>query len=344
VKRVIIHIGVHKTGTTSLQKAFATERALLREHGIAYPLLPGQAQAGQHALAYAVRRRDVPAVTAMLRAADVAREGLSTVLFSSEDLSNAPADGIAVLKDLLDQQFGRPDFTIYVGIRRWADRLISFWQHFTRHGSPVAMPTFVETQLAMEAEGHRLDIAPAINRWTDVFGQQSVIVSPVERATARGNDLVVHVFRELLGIDAPALAGRYAENTSVIEHTELVRAVNILRSGVEPHDNRAVARCVVRCIELRKTKALLAASLIAPRLESLVLSDDHPLFRKLEHRSGCRFPAREARAWRHAPNALFEDRTIAPLIAAVHRKALRLLERKRSARQSRQQPSAMPPP
>ena len=47
--RVVLHIGTHKTATTTLQDTLATNRALLAEQGIVYPSI-GRAT-GHHTLA-----------------------------------------------------------------------------------------------------------------------------------------------------------------------------------------------------------------------------------------------------------------------------------------------------
>lgn len=324
---MIIHIGLHKTGSTSLQRAFRSEHALLRADGIVYPLLAGRARLAQHGLAGAVRHADSAAISSMLREAEQLADGASTILLSSENLSGAPPEGIALLKRRIDEQLGRPETKIYAGIRRWSDRLISFWHMSVRAGGRTAMPAFVKKQLARKADGHRLDIANPIARWTSVFGEGAVIVSPIERATEAGQDLVVHTFRDLLGIDAPAIAGRYDSNRSIIEHTELVRAVNLWQPADDRVVRKAVGRCVARYCAAGKPNALRAAALITPKLESMPLDDDQPLFRELELRSGQSFPARAPRAWRYAPDAVFEDRELAHLVGALHRKAMHRIAR-----------------
>ena len=53
-KRLIIHPGFHKSGTTALQESFALNRALLREHGILYPRIGTKAH---HRVAWALTQR-----------------------------------------------------------------------------------------------------------------------------------------------------------------------------------------------------------------------------------------------------------------------------------------------
>ena len=55
--RVVLHIGTHKTGSTAVQEAFASNRGLLRRHGIVYPVVK-IGYAGHHGLA-ALWNRDL---------------------------------------------------------------------------------------------------------------------------------------------------------------------------------------------------------------------------------------------------------------------------------------------
>ncbi|NCV83685.1 MAG: hypothetical protein EBW41_03180 [Actinobacteria bacterium] len=53
-KRLIIHPGFHKSGTTALQESFALNRPLLRENGIFYPPIGSKAH---HRVAWALTQR-----------------------------------------------------------------------------------------------------------------------------------------------------------------------------------------------------------------------------------------------------------------------------------------------
>jgi len=328
VRRVIIHIGVRKTGTTSLQRAFEGEKPLLAKHGIVYAAPAGKLLPANHMLANALIHQDTAALSEEWLAVEAIAGDAPTILLSSENFSEAESESIAAFKHLMDRRLSRPDYTIYVGIRRWADRLISQWQQSVRFGLMTSLPDYVASQLAAPAEGHLLDISRPIARWSGIFGAPAVMVSAVDRAAEANQDLLVHVFREMLGIDAAELAGRYTANKSAIEQTELVRAVN-LRSPDATHAERgAIARCILRYIRLRKRKALKACDLIARNLASMTRSDDQPLFRQLEKRSGHSFPARAPRPWRYAPDAAFSDRSLSHLIDELHERALRRIARR----------------
>ena len=88
-----IHTGLHKTGTTSLQKAFFDNRAALARQNVLYPdagLSQKPFNWGHHELAYAMRRRaGAQALWQSLRD-EADASGLDKILVSSEELSLLP--------------------------------------------------------------------------------------------------------------------------------------------------------------------------------------------------------------------------------------------------------------
>lgn len=98
--RVILHIGTHKTATTTIQDCFRQNAALLADHGLIYPT-PDPRHAGHHGLV--MDWNPLPAVyalpqgaTAALRAIAAAHAGGSdTVFLSSEEFSRG-AEGARV--------------------------------------------------------------------------------------------------------------------------------------------------------------------------------------------------------------------------------------------------------
>src|SRR5438105_6044035 len=62
--RVVLHIGLAKTGTKTLQAAMTLNRDLLRRHGFVYPALPGERHAGL--AVYAAEEKADPGLPAHL--------------------------------------------------------------------------------------------------------------------------------------------------------------------------------------------------------------------------------------------------------------------------------------
>jgi hypothetical protein len=90
VRRIIIHAGFHKTGTTSLQQTLRANRAALRPD-IRLVLRPGMTALCESARAYSRSREDydlgLVKYEAALLAEKLQEEEASTILITSEDLS-----------------------------------------------------------------------------------------------------------------------------------------------------------------------------------------------------------------------------------------------------------------
>ena len=132
--RLILHTGTHKTGTTSLQKAFHSNRAHLARHGVLYPetgLPPSDSNWGHHDLAYALRTEATgrAAWSALRQEAD--RAGLETVFVSSEELALVPfprLPGVAPYRIIADC-FDGYDLRLLCYLRPQADLIASLYNH-----------------------------------------------------------------------------------------------------------------------------------------------------------------------------------------------------------------------
>src|SRR5207248_697515 len=76
LERVVLHIGLAKTGTKTLQAAMTLNRDLLRRHGFVFPVLPGKRHAGL--ALYAAQEKANPGLRARLGVAE--RDGLLAFL------------------------------------------------------------------------------------------------------------------------------------------------------------------------------------------------------------------------------------------------------------------------
>jgi enamine deaminase RidA (YjgF/YER057c/UK114 family) len=90
--KVILHIGPHKSGTTSIQRFLHANAHVLREHGILYPE-PWDGSFNHHCVAYALKapdrwRQAAARIGAILDQAGAS--GIGTCVFSSEILVEDP--------------------------------------------------------------------------------------------------------------------------------------------------------------------------------------------------------------------------------------------------------------
>lgn len=91
--KVVLHIGRHKTGTSSVQRYLSKNREALKRDGVLYPdlgILSGRIEIAHHELALAINRGDTSAIEVFL--GEIERQqneaNSSTLVLSSESFQN----------------------------------------------------------------------------------------------------------------------------------------------------------------------------------------------------------------------------------------------------------------
>lgn len=190
---LLLHIGTHKTGTTSLQAMVAANPAHFGSQGLYYPHA-GRAGWGHHNIAWQLNgddRFDPRAGTLAdlvdeLRAADP-----GAVLVSSEDfeyLYRTPGQLSQIRRALDDLGYA---VRIVVTLRRQSDYVESLYAELLKHGLEADLDTFVSDALAHGGIAYRtwefpLIYGQLIDGFTDVFGEDSVRAIPYDPTDSVG--------------------------------------------------------------------------------------------------------------------------------------------------------------
>ena len=129
---VVLHVGPHKTGTTSLQAVLGQTFSQQRSHALWYP--PPQKNGPGHAvIAWEVIGRTnpqgaMPSLKKVLAEAEETR--VSTLVLSAEALSFASEKRL----HMLHQLFGGHRLEVVVTLSPFQRRVVSQWQEFVKHG------------------------------------------------------------------------------------------------------------------------------------------------------------------------------------------------------------------
>lgn len=150
--RVILHVGTHKTGTTTVQDTLHANRALLAQHGVIYPAVGKHT--GHHGLltdwialpqAYDLPQGGLQTLQAL---ADAHRDRDVTLFLSSEEFSRAGGAGgsvdMAALRAVFD---GYEDIRVVCCLRPQWQFLQSVYLEVARDRRPPAPPCIVEEAL-----------------------------------------------------------------------------------------------------------------------------------------------------------------------------------------------------
>lgn len=172
-KQFYIHIGIHKTGTTSLQQMLAWNRAYLKSKGLLYPTKCTW-RGGHHNLPWellADARTHAKYGSIQELKKEVEDNYESICLLSSEDMSRfAPLQ-----KQQLYNLFSAYNPKIIVYIRNQFDYIVSSWSTVIRnetvHSKFEEYYTF-----CMKRRLNLLNYDKFLEEWASVFGKENLII------------------------------------------------------------------------------------------------------------------------------------------------------------------------
>ena len=199
MKNLILHIGLPKTGTSSIQYALNRAREKLLKHGILYPETGQWADYSHHGLGFALRGvsdyggQPVEAVETLLDALSEEYDkhrSAETVLISSEIFQALVwPKRIAALKRFTDQF----EQVKIIAVLRRQDLLLEslFKQHVK--DPTVALSESVEDYF--DRVGGWFNYKNFLSRWSDLYGRDNLLLIP---HNARQRDSILTEFTNVL--------------------------------------------------------------------------------------------------------------------------------------------------
>lgn len=219
-KRLWLHVGSHKTGTSSLQVTFRANEALLHERGLGI----ARSVPWPHVhpmLCYVNPRQIMPegfkTANPAAFAAFLASTPMNTVFASSENFAfffqQAVIDDLAAA---LKQKFD--EIRILVYLRRQDRHAVSHHQEGAKPDRPPEGALWGHGLRALPDPSplHRLylDYDQRISMWEKAFGSDSLVVRVFDRALLKEGDIVADVL-DLIGISDAGLTRLPDRNVSL---------------------------------------------------------------------------------------------------------------------------------
>ena len=246
MRRLYLHIGYPKTGTTALQTFFSENTEALATAGILYPAT-GRISNAHYAFNFSLRighfnpKLDIPAPNVLRAALDkeASAAGCDALLVSSEYFS------LARRADEVRDFFVGYDVKIVVYLRRHDDAVESgYGQSVQTVPSPPWGPT-IDSYVLYEITANPIlyDYLPTLQRWAAVFGKDALIVRPFERQQNTPD-----LFSDMLGaigvVDSPAFQRPGQINNSL--RPEAIAAIHAVRrtSLPEPIKSNVVSHLI----------------------------------------------------------------------------------------------------
>ena len=230
---VLLHVGLHKTGTTALQVALDDARPQLADHGVRYP---GTGTFQHRAiLAGADRKygwqnngaREVPRKHWDDLVAQSAFDGRTVV--SSEFLDDVDE---ATARRMIDDLGGPQRVRVVVTLRAVGAILPSAWQQRLKAGYTSGYNQFLKMVFAEQPTGKaqrfwfRHDQVAQVQRWADIVGVDRTYAVIIPAGDRR---VIFNAFESLLGLPDGLLADRKIaiQNRSMTAaEAEFVRRLN----------------------------------------------------------------------------------------------------------------------
>ena len=253
-KRIIIHIGTHKTGSTTIQKGCCDNRERLRANGWLFPVT-GMYIFGQHNIAWEMAsgnaqpwnwigewvsyRPEWGGIEQLL--AEIEEAEVETTILSSEDFDGLQTERIQLLRERL----AGFSVDIVVYLREQASLLQSAWAQFVKSGFIILpFPAFVDEMLAAPAELQRYFGAydRFLQPWREVFGAEHVQVRFLSRDLFHDN-----IFYDFLRTCGVANVEQYQvpDDQNVSPGLKSLTLICLLNQGMDSMQKRSqVARLV----------------------------------------------------------------------------------------------------
>jgi hypothetical protein len=217
-RRLILHIGLHKTGSTAIQRTLLENRACLRDQGIEYPDI-GFLLFGHHNLVRDLQS-DPPSYAAM--SAKI-MELQGTVVISSENLARIAPRYARALRDSLP--FDEVAIVCYV--RSFIKIIYSWWQEEVKHRKAFTFPEFLSRALLRPLTVHVFNVNAVLDAFS-VFGRDNIYVYEYDIACGVDGNIVDHFFGTVLkGASYMPVSGKGRVNEAFdLATIEVIRVLN----------------------------------------------------------------------------------------------------------------------
>lgn len=248
-----IHIGIQKTGSTTLQSFLYANHELLRDKGYLYPLSVISASPYNHE--HRLHTRALPRLVGRLRR-ELRRSGGMKVILSQENLATSmlEPEKLRGLRDFL-QQVGLRDITIIIYLREVSDLYASWCGEMLRWGRDLS---FIHTmpQDALSA-GVNMDYRSILQGWGAVFGAQRLKVRLFAPGDLYGGDLLRDFIQAIDGSwdQHFVIPPRQNESLDLLEMTLMSGINRALGSDADTHRGRALKRRIFACLRACRTAA-----------------------------------------------------------------------------------------
>lgn len=225
MKKLILHVGPHKTGSTYLQLKFMNNRHKLSEFNLSYPTSFFYIF-GHHYLfsrMFNKNKKD----EFMSDVSDINKID-GDVILSSETYSTQNAMFYRNIKDIFDYK----EIEIVYFYRTPTDRLYSYWQEQIKHGSSETFSEYSASRFSRPYACSDINYIPFLDMLGGVFGQDSIKILDYQAVLNKNN--AVSSFFKAIGSECDIQDTVEVVNAMLpFSVIEVIRSLNARRKQIE---------------------------------------------------------------------------------------------------------------
>lgn len=186
---LILHIGPHKTATTTIQRALAESGEYLRTQSWRFEPA-NHLDGGLHELAQRIRRGKLSSLHDL---EGLVRNSADRLVLSSENFSLVRGDDVRLIHQALE---GRQVRVVFY-LRNPLERLPSYWTESVKHGLKKNLDEFMTERESNAERDYLSNTVLNLEPWIDAFGIQNVSVDVMDAMA----DPVSSFFANHLGVN-----------------------------------------------------------------------------------------------------------------------------------------------
>lgn len=222
MRKLVVHAGPHKTGTTYIQSLLHNNKEVLINHGVCYPEVY-YLYLGHH---YLLNELNGKASCEEVRdKINGALQGGDTCVLSSENFISLSDVGLKKIKEA----FPEAEISFVIYLRRPSLRLVSRWHEEVKQGGVQSLESFYMEHSLRPMQSREINLSHYINKVINIFGRQGIKL--VDYDSANQSKTMMQNFQKAAGIDF-LISDVDAEvnKMSSLAEIEMIRAINFLAS------------------------------------------------------------------------------------------------------------------
>ncbi len=218
-KKLLIHAGLHKTGSTYIQSSLSKNYVNLKRNGILYPMVGRSSGFGHHDLIRMIRKDNISTIREKFKDEEFLK--YDTVIISSENFEYLDSGEIETLLEIFKE------FTpkLFIYYRTWGSLLHSVWQEEIKHGSCMTYDRFCLENISFPFGSRFLNFTTFVNNVLKNIDGKNIFIASYNNVKSKYD--ILNFFMKIFNLDVVSPNADIKMNVSLDPVTiEIIRVLN----------------------------------------------------------------------------------------------------------------------